>query len=727
MVPLLPEPEVTANAEPAYDPFAWSDDAKKKWDSRITKALEVQAKYHPWWDAALRNYAPRVDETPETYQLRIRTNRSFVIVERKEADLFYQKPDVQVSPSPLLETIPNHQLMVAAHATIINAKLGVNGVNVKAMAQEAIFNYEVIGQGPTKVFYRAYTQDIEREKINPITQQPEIDPLTMMPVMETVPVPIKTMCGWEAFSPKQYLIPADFRSKDFDANAPWGGRSFTVSRSDADVQWPGKIPADFQSSGQVSKGGKDTRQHFDIGGQTDASSELATDVLTGKEIFYRSCLFRTDIKHPDHLTKLVLIDGIEEPVEHKDSPDQTIITEQWIAEDPQARQIFANRIGDLTPDSLIGFPYEPLIIRVLTDSAYVMSDVGIALPLTQEMDKTREQAVQSRQANMLKFAWDPTKLPKDNLDKMISSPFGGICEVPTEAMLNLDQALKAIESTPIPADNYRTFAGISNDLAQTFGIDEEASGIGSSGDSTATEKNIQQANRNVRSGKEQGFVADWFIRGVTKFSTLIQRYMTVDQAAEIVGRDQAIAWDQWRKLIPTRLAFHIAPDSSLRNDTPLERQQLQQLFSYLANDPHVNRKYFLERLLTRFGLDPTRALIPDDQIPPPKKEDPKLSFSFKGEDLSPLAPQSPIVLAIMAQTGIQIPPEAIQQAKVLGMDAIDVAMQKAAQEGAGKAAGQPEHGGKLSPAESLDKHLTDLTGGQSNTGAMLPGMSGNIQ
>lgn len=709
--------------QPAYDPFSWSDDIKAKWDVRIRKALEVQAKYHPWWEASLKNYAPRVDESPDAYTLRIRTNRAFVITERKEADLFYQQPEVQVSPSPLLETIPNHQAMVAAHATIINAKLGLNGVNVKAMAQEAIFNYVVLGQGPTKVFYRAYTSDVTRDKIDPITQQPEIDPMTQMPVQETIPVPVKTKCGWESFSPRQLLIPDDFRSKDFDENAPWGGRRFTLAVSDARSLWGAKIPTDFQGSGSSSKDGKDKRQYFDIGGQTDATSGASSDVCTGTEVFFRSCIYRTDIKHPDHLTMLVMIDGIDEPVEFKDSPDQTVITPEWIAEDP-ARAIFKNKVGDLTPDSLIGFPYETLIIRVLTDSAYVMGDVAVALPLTQELDKTRAQEVRQRDINLVKFFYDPTKLPTDNLNKMVSADQGGIIEMPTEFMLNPDQAFRAIESTPVPPSTYRTSSDISNDLDQTFGIDAEASGVSSGGGGdTATEKNIQQANRNVRSGKEQGFTGDWFIRGVTKFSTLVQRYMTVDQAAEYVGRDQAIAWDQWRKMIPTRLAFHIAPDSSLRNDTPLERMQLQQLFSYLANEPRVNRRYLLERLITRSGLDATRALIPEDQIPPPKKEDPKISFSFKGEDLSPLAPQSPIVLSIIQQT-MKLDPAALAAAQALGADAVRAAMAKKQLEGE---APDTEHGGKLAPMESLDKHLTQLTGGQSNTGAMLPGMSGNIQ
>src|SRR5690349_25078608 len=101
-------PTDPTTSETPYDPFAWTDDRKNFWKAQVDRALDIQASYHPWWDRAIQNYAPNVRENPQTYQLKARTNRSFSIVERKKADLFYQRPEVKVAPSPLLEQIPGN-------------------------------------------------------------------------------------------------------------------------------------------------------------------------------------------------------------------------------------------------------------------------------------------------------------------------------------------------------------------------------------------------------------------------------------------------------------------------------------------------------------------------------------------------------------------------------------------------------------------------------------------
>jgi hypothetical protein len=695
---LAPQPVADIPA----DPFAWTEDRKKLWKGLIDKALEIQEQYHPWWEQALKNYQPSVKENPREYSLEVRTNRSFAIVERKKADMFYQRPDVQVSPSKLLEAIPNNAPMASAHATIINDKLGRHGVNAKSLARDCVFAYELFGAGWSKIFYRAHTKVVE-QPVRDQMGQPVTDPVTMAPVTESVPVVIKAEFGWEPISNKQVLIPADFRSTDFD-KAPWLGMRFTMSTREARLIWGDKIPEGFKGS----TGGSGKPQFFASGAQPDTLGELAADLVTGTELHYRSMLFRDDIVHPDHLTKLVMIDGIDEPVEERDSPDQTL--------DPQGR---------LTPDSLIGYPYHALVIRTLTDSAYIMSDVAVALPLTQELDKYRSQGVRQRDINLLKFVYDTSKLSPDDVQKLVGSEQGGLIGLPAEAFADPNGPIRPLQNAPVPPDNYAMSAALDHDLSQAFAIDAVASGTTATGSQTATESNLRQANVNVRQGSEQGFVADWYVSGVEKLSALIQKYLSVEDAAEIVGPQSAQAWDSWRKTIPARLAFTMTPDSSLRNDTPLERLQIQNLFTYLANDPTVNRRYFLEKVLQKFHIDSSRALLTAEQMPKPKQEEPKVSLSFKGEDLSPLSPQSPIVLDILMKSGMQIDPVALVRAQDLGQQAAARQVVEAAASAVGEEKpGQPEHGGKVAQLESLDKHATDITGGMQNSGEMMPGMGG---
>ena len=53
---------------------------------------------------------------------------------------------------------------------------------------------------------------------------------------------------------------------------------------------------------------------------------------------------------------------------------------------------------------------------------------------------------------------------------------------------------------------------------------------------------------------------------MTKFSTLVQRFVTVEQAAQIVGPQRAQPWKQMMEQIPAPLAFTAMPDSAVRLD-----------------------------------------------------------------------------------------------------------------------------------------------------------------
>jgi hypothetical protein len=203
---------------------------------------------------------------------------------------------------------------------------------------------------------------------------------------------------------------------------------------------------------------------------------------------------------------------------------------------------------------------------------------------------------------------------------------------------------------------------------------------------------------------------------------LLQRYLPVETAATIVGMDQAGLWDQWRKAVPSALAFTALPDSALRVDQAVDRKAAQDLYSFLANDPFVNRQALLEKLLRKFHLDP--ATIVKQPDPPQPGDSKAATVSFKGEDL--VAPQAPIVLEMLQQAGWKITPAAVMQSQQLLLNA---QMQAAAETAAADAQqGSDTHGGKVAPQESLSKHAADATGGMQNTGApaaMAPG--GRIQ
>ena len=646
-----------------------TEDALKDWKGQIEDARALRRKAAIWWTANLKAYAPQTSEDAGAYQDEVSTNRDFTLVERKKADLFFQSPEILAIPSPLFE---GQEPLLHTHTKILNELLGRDGVDAKTLVHEVLFDVLCpAGTGFTKIGYEQATREVE-----------EIDPMTGEPI--TVQVPVFSQCYWRHFSPNQALIPANARTVRSD-DWPWIGWEGEIAlRTAKRLKW---VPEDFAGNSP------DREIRLVESGSTGAEA-----VVKFCEIFAKSSLYRDDIVHPQHLTRIVFVDGIAQPVVYEDDPDQTL--------DEQ---------GQLTPDSRIGFPIHPLTIRTMTDAPLVASDCTISRPTVNELDRFREQQIEQRDANILRWMFNTDTLPTDALEKIVRSPIGGMIGVPGEAFHG-EGAIKELPHGSYPRENFTFTDYLDNDLARMHGLDENQQGVQTGGGGTATEANIQQANANARLSFERGIVLDWYIRGVTKFSACVQRYLDPQKAAGIVGMPLAQEWDQWRKLVPASLAFDALPDSSLRTDLAGERKRVLDAYTFFAQDPFVNRQAFLQKIVApRLGF-PAEVFTNE---PPPKGPEPaKPGFSFKGEDLNPLAPQFPIVIEILKQAGITVAPEAIQQAQEASMNAL-MAQQAAAVANAtpgGPEGAETAHGGKVAQMESLSKHANALTGGMQSTG-----------
>src|SRR5690349_17990675 len=99
-VPSMPAP-VPMQTGPAKLPMSADDLAA--WQERLTLDREVRTRVMEWADANLEAYAPDLDDSPDEYGANLNTNRDFTLVERKKADLFYQRPEVQAIASPLMQ------------------------------------------------------------------------------------------------------------------------------------------------------------------------------------------------------------------------------------------------------------------------------------------------------------------------------------------------------------------------------------------------------------------------------------------------------------------------------------------------------------------------------------------------------------------------------------------------------------------------------------------------
>jgi hypothetical protein len=645
------------------------------WREEIAQARQRRDTVMRWAEANLEHYAPPLDGDPEGYGTEINTNRDFTLVERKKADLFYQKPDVTALPSPLLADRPD---LLEAHTQILNEKLGPDGVDVAAMVDRVLFDVLCpSGTGWSILGYESTTVPVPMQVPQPMIPGAILGLQAPPPQSVVAPVPIYQDCFWSWFSPKQALKPVNARTTESDT-WPWIGMEFEVPVAVAHRK--GWVPEDFQ-------GGPASEEiHFSHGAPVSTQS-----VVHGVLIYYQSSLYREDRPHPKHQTSLILIEGVDEPAEHKDSPYQTIT--------PQ---------GTLSPDSLLGYPIHPCTIRVLTDASDVPSDCTISRPLVNELNRFREQMLEQRDANVMRWMYSVDRLPPEALAKIVRSPIGGMIGVPEEAFVG-DGAIKELPHGSYPRENFSFVDYLDNDLARTHAIDAEQSGAGNTGEKSATESQIQQNNVNARLGRERNRVLQWYLKGVTKYSAVLQRLMPVEDAAKIVGPQKAQEWDSWRKQIPASLAFTAMPDSSQRTDLAVDRKRAMDEYTFFANDPYINRMELLKQLMPKLRY-PMKVI---NQEPPEQKPEPgKHSLALKGEDLNPLSPQFPIILEILAQDGLTISPQAIQQAQMTAQNAILAAQIPAAPSGVGAPSpGQLEHGGKVPQLESLSKHANALTGG----------------
>lgn len=647
----------------------------EEWRGALTKSREVRKKVAIWWSANLKKYAPDQADDPDAYGDELNTNRDFTLVERKKADLFYQRPDIYAVPSPLME---GHEAMLDTHTKILNEKLGLDGVNARELAHQVIFDVLCpAGRGWSVMGYESATVPTPME----VPDTPGMQPgavLGLQPVPRTkivmAPVPIFEDVFWRWLSPFQGLVPHDARTVKSD-DWPWIGMDFEMpERTAKRKNW---VPDDFVGSAASEE------MHYQNGLTNTASDR----VVRGSLIYYKSSLYRDDRPHPQHQTMLILIDGMDEPAEHKDSPYQTL--------DAQGR---------LTPDSLIGFPIHPLTIRVMTDSAHVPSDCTISRPLVNELNKFREQMVEQREANILRWMYNTDTLPPDALLKIVKSPLAGFIGVPGEAYVG-EGAIKEVPHGTYPRENFQFNDYLDNDLARTHAIDSSQSGAEGTHRKSATESQIMENNVNARLGLERGNVLDWYIQGVTKFSCIYQRLAPVEDAAKIVGQQNAAAWDTWRKVVPASLAFSALPDSALRMDLATERKRAMDEFSFLVNAAGINKLELTKQLLPKIGYS---AKVLDAAPPAPHPKEATISMALKSEDLNPFSPSYANVYAVLVQQGVKGLTPPMQPAPMAQPPAPNM-----------------EHGGKLPQLESLSKHAAALTGGMQ--GMPNSGAGGGVQ
>lgn len=596
------------------------------WQDEVTAATERREKELNNWRQNLdRTYRQCKDEVQGvTKQESIVVPTDFYNSEQKKPQLFYQTPYVQVTSERR-----EGDGISCYFQHVLNFLLGSKEANVKSTVNQSLTDVLVAaGIGPTLIGYEAkrVTKAVPtgrmEQVIDPVSGMASMQPALGedgMPETTEVEVTIWDRYYWDRFSPAKLLIPVGMLSTEFD-KGPWLGRDFDV---DPQLMAQGFDLGNIEAMGEY-------KDENTLASSTDKDAMRST--ARGVEIWYRAMVF-DPLAKPEEIRRLVLVGGRKK---------------DWVAvaHETSKYQMF-DEDGALVK-GMRGFPIHPLTIRVVSDTAYVPSDVQIARPLSEERSISRSQMLRQRNRAIPVRGFDGNRVSPETIQKFERGDWQGLIKFDSPIT---DDMFRELAPAKFPNENFIFDEVNSRDLEKTWGLAANQVGVNSQASTTATQSTLVEQAKDIRMASDRTSVLEWFIRGVEKFASLPLLFADRKRLVEIEGPDGAMRLEQWDKsMIQGRYAFSIKPDSSVRVNAAEERELQLRFNNLTANNPYFNQIENARELAKKFNMDPNRVT---QQPPPPPPEKPKVSVSIKGDDLNPFMPQYANVVMLMQMNGVQ--------------------------------------------------------------------------
>lgn len=623
----------TADTGPGGDlkkrltPVTWTPEEIQEWWARIEEAEQRTKTVAGKWDILLASYVPSITDGSTGED--VKANSHFRNVHTKMGQIFVKSPEVRFVPEgPTKDQIPvadptapgGMRPMTAEEAVlikqnVINKKLGRDEINVGAVMNECLFDIQAwSGIACVKVGYTVIMKPIQKPVMipDPNFQQPQaspgsilqlapqqqppmipqVDPNTGQPATQMVEVPIWSEWYAKRMSPKKILMNADLSSGQVDKDATWVGMKFYIGRKQAMRQFG-------LSDHELGPGGaedKDTAQY------DDDQKKPGKDLIEGYELFIKGSQFRDDELHPQAIYQLTMLKGVKDkPVVSRKSPDQTF--------DPNT--------GQLTPDSLVGFPIKIGSNRVMADTVFVIADSGFTNSQAKFLDTHRQQSVKLRDAQIGKYLYDAGAFEDDDIERLKNGTIGDFIAVTSGSMANgSDKIFVQTSKIQGSQDDYRMASIIKADMDETLGISATQSGAPTEGIRSATEIQSFSSGSAGRMEKEKDQILDFYLSIVRALDQLITRYASGENYIMIEGEDGARKIAMWnKKLLMTGVyGYQIKTDSQLKIDSAQDRQQRLSFYNLTAADPLVNRVAILRELARDFGMDPTKVIIDPELV-----------------------------------------------------------------------------------------------------------------
>lgn len=687
------------------------------WKAEITNAeAKRDDTYGPLWTRNIRSYLAQPSTASGLGDVntdQLVTPKDFANVEQKKAQLFFQLPKIIMKALQ-----PQFEMAAPIAQAVLRFYLGPNRVDAVKMMAECLFDalcpagimackvgYESITDGTSMITVMQSAPDVQPPAA-PLGQASPIGAAApgsilglqqspaMIPVPQMVPRIISERYFIERISPAKVLIPDGFQGSNYDL-APWNGMRFDGY---ADV-----IRRRYKLTEDDGKGTSEDEHR--IKSETNPTAANGNKI-TGWEIWYKAAMFDPTEAHPEKLRLLVMLDGVDSPVVHKDSP----------------YQVFDQTTGRLTR-GMRGFPIQIGALRYVSDSAYPPSECTIGRALVENLSRfdTQSAVMRDRAVSFLLADLDRIGGPPA-LEKMRRGIFGSIIGV--HGLDANNPPLVEASKPHLSSDHYQSRNQLDRDLSEVWAFGPNQRGQEASESRSATEMKLAQANASARLSAERRETMDFFVKSATKLFALLQLFADKEEFVEIVGDEGEKRYESWDKTkIAGEYAFEIKPDSAAQIDYVQERGDLLRAYELIRRDPNVNAIPLLERIATAFDFDPYgQAGLVVAKLPPRPPKPAEIAMSMKLEDLDLGDPLFEVKLSIMQQSGYVFPPEMIQKAQqhrqmqALTMAHSGINDPGLIPSGATQTPAQPsrEHPGAAPKVERLNKHLERSTGGIPN-------------
>lgn len=565
-------------------------------------------------------------------------NPDWSLTKTKTANLFSQVP-------PIRATHVNSAYAAAISPFLkqLNYELGVKRANISVPMNECLNDaVNASGVAAAIVTYSARFDDVSLPAEDPMLPAPApVAPMPQMgpdgapvppaptdgavvpPEMMGVSRPVSDMICVTRISPKNLLWPSEFVGSDFN-NGDFIGHRDQASRAVGQVDF-GLTDAQMDAAIATAQNDGTT----DLRAAPEKAIQPDLETITYNELFYWR--YRVDPKEKNFkaIWRIVFVDGIKDPVKH----------EPWKGQkyDPTTRKY----VGSCK------FPIQVLTLTYITDNPIPPSDTQAGRPQVQDMRRSRSQMFMNR-ARSIPIRWfDVNRIDQDLQGNLMRGIVQGM--IPTNG--SGDRAIGEIARASYPAENIEFDQAAQRDLENSWQIGPNQ--MSQSTGSTASEAGIVQQNFTTRIGQERTFAANFMLNLADVVAGFLVLYSDFPVLTPEEKTAMLQAWNQ--KAILHDLVLNIIPDSTILLDAQARTKQLMGVLNMTAQSGFINPEPIIAEILELNGLDPTKVMVK----PEPKKDAPKVSFTFSGKDDM----QNPIALAIYMANGAPLTGDMIEAAK----------------------------------------------------------------